>query len=339
MRSRGIAVVSQRARPASRTRGFTLIELLVVIAIIAVLIALLLPAVQSAREAARRTQCRNNLKQLALALHNYHDTHGTFPFGWDDNGTGWSAMVLPQLEQSGYYDGLTFAETGAGNWGSGGGNEKLCGTLLAVFRCPSMNQPEHLDESHPQADGIAGRVPVSYRGVASSIATHDGEAATKPSFKDPADIDGLFGGCTKLGLRHVTDGASNTLLVGESYTDFEYEKACNSLDPNDATARENTDYWAIGSPDVDGYSHALAPGGPGQEFTEFVGSTAAALNARLRQAEFTGCEIESSYGSYHAGGAFFCLCDGSVRFVANEVDRSVYKGLGSRNGREVLGAF
>ncbi len=330
----------QAIRPAAgHRRGFTLIELLVVIAIIAVLIALLLPAVQSAREAARRTQCRNNLKQLALALHNYHDTHGTFPFGWDDHGTGWSAMILPQLEQGGYYNGLTFAETGAGNWGSGGGNEKLCGTLLGVFRCPSMNQPEHLDESHPQADGIPGRVPASYRGVASSTATHDGEAATKPSFKDPADIDGLFGGCTKLGLRHVTDGTSNTLLLGESYTDFEFEKACNSLDPNNMTARENTDHWSIGSPDIDGYSHALAPGGQGQEFTEFVGSTAAAVNARLRQAEFTGCEIESSFGSYHGGGAFFCLCDGSVRFIADAIDRSAYRGLGSRNGREVVGEF
>jgi len=326
-------------RPAVRRRGFTLIELLVVIAIIAVLIALLLPAVQAAREAARRSSCQNNLKQLGLALHNYHDTHGVFPFGWDDNGTGWSAMILPQLEQSGYYTGLTFAESGGGNWGSGGGNEKLCGTLLPILRCPSMTQPEHLAESDPQADGIPGRVPVSYRGVASSIATHDGEAATKPSFKDPADIDGLFGGCTRIGLRHVTDGTTNTLLLGESYTDVLFEKACNSTDPDSTVARENTDYWAVGSPDIDGYDHSKAPNGPGQEFTEFVGSTAAALNARLRQAEFTGCEIESSFGSYHVGGGYFCLADGSARFVSESIDRAVYAGLGSRDKGEVVGGF
>lgn len=329
-----------RQKPARRDRnGFSLIELLVVIAIIAILIALLLPAVQQAREAARRTTCRNNLKQLGLALHNYHDTHGLFPFGWDDNGTGWSAMILPQLEQAGFYNGLIFAETGGGNWGSGGGNEKLCGTYIPLFRCPSMDQPEHLEESHPQADGIPGRVPVSYRGVASSFATHDGEAATKPSFKDPADIDGLFGGCTRTNLGHVTDGTSNTALLGESYTDFNFEKACNSKDPASPTARENTDYWAIGSPDIDGYNHSLAPNGPGQEFTEFVGSTAAAVNARKRQAEFTGCEIESSFGSYHTGGAFFCLADGSVRFVADPTDRKVYAGMGSRDKGEVAGEF
>lgn len=323
----------------SYKRGFTLIELLVVIAIIAILIALLLPAVQSAREAARRIACTNNLKQLGLALHNYHDTHGGFPFGWDDHGTAWSAMILPQLEQAGFYDGLTFAEAGVGNWGSGGGNEKLCGILLEIFRCPSMAQPEHLDESDPQADGIPGRVPVSYRASASSTATHDGEAVTHPSFKDPADIDGIFGGCTYYGLKHISDGTSSTLLLGESYTDHLFEKACNSTDPNAPTARENTDHWAIGSPDIDGYDHVQAPRGPGQEFTEFVGSTAAALNARKHQAEFTGCEIESSFGSYHLGGAFFALCDGSVRYISDTIDRTLYRGLASRNGREVISDF
>ena len=104
-------------------------------------------------------------------------------------------------------------------------------------------------------------------------------------------------------------------------------------------ARENTDHWGIGSPDIDGYDHSKAPNGPGQEFTEFVGSTAAALNARKREAEFTGCEIESSFGSYHVGGAYFCLADGSARFVSESIDRAVYAGLGSRDKGEVVGGF
>src|SRR5580765_2663531 len=96
--------------------GFTLVVLLVVIAIIGVLVALLLPAVQAARESARRSQCQNNLKQIGIALHNYHDTFLTLPFGWSDRGAGWSTMLLPYIEQKQLYDPLGFAE--ADNWDS-----------------------------------------------------------------------------------------------------------------------------------------------------------------------------------------------------------------------------
>ena len=155
-----------------RRRGFTLIELLVVIAIIAVLIALLLPAVQQAREAARRTQCKNNLKQLGLAMHNYHDTHGVFPFGWDERETGWQAMILPQLELSALYGTLIWAESGLGDWNAvGSPNLTACEKMIPAFRCPSMAVPGHIDN-----ESIPGRSPVSYRGVASSIAASDAAA-------------------------------------------------------------------------------------------------------------------------------------------------------------------
>ena len=100
--------------PAALRRGFTLVELLVVLAVIGLLLALLLPAVQSAREAARRMQCQNNLRQIGVAFHNYHDQVGGLPFGWDTHGTGWSALILPQLEQQTLYDRLIFAESA--NW-------------------------------------------------------------------------------------------------------------------------------------------------------------------------------------------------------------------------------
>src|SRR5688500_10904954 len=120
-----------------RAGDFTLVELLVVIAIIGVLVALLLPAVQAARESARRTQCSNNLKQLGIAMHNYHDTYQKFPFGWSDRGAGWSTMTLPYIEQKPLFDTLRFNE--ADNWDSDNTpNERACGTFIPALRCPSM---------------------------------------------------------------------------------------------------------------------------------------------------------------------------------------------------------
>lgn len=135
-----------RARPAAANRraagkrGFTLIELLVVIAIIGVLIALLLPAVQGARESARRAQCANDLKQLGLAMHDYHDVHRTLPrssfWSWDDQFDDfwtWGAMILPYVEQTGLYDRFNFDLEPAHT-----ANRDLAGTAISVFRCPSQ---------------------------------------------------------------------------------------------------------------------------------------------------------------------------------------------------------
>ncbi len=139
-----VSFASRRPRAgASRRRGFTLIELLVVIAIIAVLIALLLPAVQAAREAARRSQCINNLKQLGLALHNYHDVIGCFPPGASDMKNGWQqwsplAMLLPQLEQQPLFNALNFTNTGnSANPNPGSVNTTVTGATIAIFLCPS----------------------------------------------------------------------------------------------------------------------------------------------------------------------------------------------------------
>ena len=158
--------------PRLRRRcGFTLIELLVVIAIIAVLIALLLPAVQQAREAARRTQCKNNLKNLGLALHNYHDTAKVFPYAWGSNEELWSAMILPQLDQAGLYGTLQWQYPGADL----PANQAACQLVMSVFRCPSMAQPQREDYNN-----IVGRVPASYRAVADSLASSD-DASTRPA--------------------------------------------------------------------------------------------------------------------------------------------------------------
>lgn len=319
-----------------RRRAFTMIDLLVVAALIAVLIALLLPAVQHAREAARRTHCGNNLKQIGLALHAYHDTHRVFPFGWAELGQGWSAMVLPQLEQQGLYEKFLWQEEGDGNFESGNVNNKWVSTLIPAFRCPTMAQPEHFDDN-----GIAGRVPCSYRGCASSLTLSDQNFSEGPVLKDPANTDGVFRGCACVAIRDVSDGTGNTVLVGESYTA-----------PDFAVGAQRFDFWYIGSPEIDPYDPESAPVGGGTAFSEFVGSTAARLNlgrmlkTLVSQAGVPGAEAaisvhhaESSFGSYHDGGAFFCMADGSVRFIGETIDRTVYTGLGSREGAERSGEF
>ncbi len=322
----------------SPRRGFTLIELLVVIAIIAVLIALLLPAVQQAREAARRSQCRNNLKQIGLALHNYHEIHRSFPFGWSNFGQGWSAMILPQLEQGPLYDKFLWQESGDGNWGSGNVNNKWVGTLLPFYRCPSMAQEEHVSNS-----GIADRVPASYRGCASSIAVYQNSAYGRPALKVPDDCDGILYGGSSIRFRDMTDGTSNTIAVGESYTDLGFSGF------NEGGNSETADYWYIGSPQIDPWSPANPIGGGGTEFSEFVGSTAGQINMipTMKALQATNRPLGTlsidvamlTFGSYHTGGAFFLMGDGSVRFISETVNANVYKALGSRNGSEPVGDF
>ncbi|TWT60172.1 DUF1559 domain-containing protein [Rubinisphaera italica] len=310
-------------RPSLKLRSaFTLIELLVVIAIIAILVALLLPAVQQAREAARRSSCKNNLKQLGLALHNYHDTHNVLPFGWDERETAWSAMILPQIEQGNIYDTLIWAESGAGNWSSGSANQTATETVIPTYRCPSIAVKEHMD-----FNGIARRVPASYRGVASSVAASDDATSLPPGATvalEMANLDGAFYGISSTSFKDIVDGLSNTILIGESFTDPEFGRDGQAMD-----------FWQIGAPQTGGW---VAGGTGGSEFTEICGSTWAPINAHLN-ASYTGHEIETSFGSYHSGGAQFSIGDGSVRFISENVDLGLYRGLATLKGGEVNGDF
>ncbi len=320
------------SRPGSQN-GFTLIELLVVIAIIAVLVAILLPAVQQAREAARRTTCRNNMKQLGLAMHNYHDTHQTFSFGWDQHGMGWSAMILPQIEMSNVYDMLSFVESGVGNWNNLGsaGNQKVVGIVIPVFRCPSMAQPETVYDPGHQTE----RVPASYRACASGTAIYDWDNYTPAGaewlYSSPQN--GIFYGASSTSMRDITDGTSNTVLLGESYTDNDFEQD-----------RMKPDVWYIGSYQIDAWD-IKADGTPtsnalsgSNEFSEFVGSMGAPLNSR-KLAWTSGSQKQISFGSYHIGGGNLAFADGSVRFVSENVDFDLYKKLGTKSGGEVVSDF
>lgn len=318
---------SKRTSGIRRRPGFTLIELLVVIAIIAILIALLLPAVQQAREAARRTQCKNNMKQLGLALHNYHDTIGVFPFGFDERETLWTAMILPQIEQANLYQTLIWQESGLGNWNAGGPNEAACATVIPAFRCPSMAVPEGVDNN-----GIEGRVPISYRAVSGSNAISD-DLSTIPAGHSPpfaleqqSGLNGLFYGCSRKRIRDITDGTSNTLMVGESYTEPTYVRDGQGMD-----------YWQFGAPQTGGWD-AIPGDRGGTEYSEGLGSAYGKINSRL-DPTVPGVIAELSFGSWHIGGAQFTLGDGSVRFISENIDLTLYRSLGSISGGEVVGEF
>ncbi len=305
-----------------RRRGFTLIELLVVIAIIAVLIALLLPAVQQAREAARRTQCKNNLKQLGLAFHNYHDTFNVFPlqqtccYTADPNSTAtppcspqtwrirqsWTVRILPYVDQAPLYNQFSFETDG------------LCGTNYSlklnnqppVVICPS---DPNIKDSEVGADDNASLVrrqtdyAISAGGHPNSTATNLGTSGAGygqfSTINSPRarDVRGMF---SRSGysaqIAHVTDGTSNTIMIGEVLGNW-----CNWQD------------WGFQS----------------------WGTMAHPIN--FRNAEFEAGTLGAGdanacigFRSRHEGGAHFCAADGSVHFVSENIDGRVYVFLGNK---------
>jgi len=295
--------------------GFTLIELLVVVAIIAVLVALLLPAVQQAREAARRSTCRNNLKQLGVGLHNYHETAATLPFGYDVHGMGWSAMLLPTIDQQPLYETLVFAEAGLGDCDvNGSANERAAETILPVFQCPSAPVGP-ADDS-----GIPRRSPATYTGCASGTIRNGFPVSGQSPDTQLASAahDGIFYRHSSTQFKSITDGLSNTIIVGEVATDRSRIKDGQAID-----------HWAICSPHIDGLNG---------EFSEFLGSTGIVMNAWLDNLQ-SGHDWEAGFGSYHVGGAHFLLSDGAVRFINESVDRRTYEALGTRDQEELLGEF
>jgi len=322
-------------------RGFTLIELLVVIAIIAVLIALLLPAVQQAREAARRTQCRSQLKQLALAAHNYESTFLCFPpgqirmqFPSMPRVRGWSLFVqlLPYFEQTNLYNQWDFADPMT-NESSG-----RTAVILPVLLCPSASLKEN-----PYTKPSGARYALTSYGGNGGTQSHppsaikgDGMfAGTGPTISTPPTVQhGL------VRIRDVVDGTSNTLLFGErSHFDLNYDTFFSPGYTQNPMG--GWGYWSptggqLGITDLTMSSFAPINYRLPWDFANKPGSV---TNATTFDAAIETIRRLNAFGSQHTGGAHFALCDGSARFISENIDANALRGLSTRNGGEVVGEF
>ncbi|MEP3482578.1 MAG: DUF1559 domain-containing protein [Fuerstiella sp.] len=329
-------------------RGFTLIELLVVIAVIAILIALLLPAVQQAREAARRTSCKNNLKQVGLALHNYHDVHSILPpafvvrdgatslprFFDRDNHTGtWTIQILPFMEQAPLYSNFNSSE-GIGS----ATNQAVIRTELPMFKCPSdafSDTPFLADSSQgSQADGVGPR----YDGIMGArgsyaINLNPGLLGAGVSPTTPSEIQnvrnvvrGIAGANVSFRFRDITDGLSNTIAVDE------IRAGVNS-------AQDARGVWGlpmVGSSAVAWHAagNAFAPNDcdPIADDLEFIDPNVSICMGGHE--DWANGNLQAPVRSLHTGGAQVMLSDGSVRFVSENVDSGVWYYSHTKSGGE-----
>ncbi|WP_373649100.1 DUF1559 domain-containing protein [Schlesneria sp. DSM 10557] len=321
-------------------QGFTLIELLVVIAIIAVLIALLLPAVQQAREAARRTQCKNNMKQIGLALHNYHDTHDCFPMGEtttqaDDPLTGHSVHVeiLPYMDLANIYNRFNFSHS---TWLCCGITDPVHAaaiqTKIPAFLCPSSTHA-------PSANYSAGTPELNKQGIAEYEAIMGSDRyphRCPPSNgrdEEQKSIGGMFNFNIKYSLRDCTDGSSNTMAFGE-YSHKAPGQNYGSL----GSHHDATHAWAMG------YTFYNCTG-RGGDYAYGLRVIAYPPNSRAyRQYAWTEVPVhntitKAALKSGHVGGVHTLLCDGSVRFISDSIDLTTYKNLADRADGNALGEF
>jgi prepilin-type N-terminal cleavage/methylation domain-containing protein len=318
-----------------RRGGFTLIELLVVIAIIAILIALLLPAVQQAREAARRSACKNNLKQIGLALHNYHDVYKTFPPGYifdvRDDATatpgreswGWSAFILPFMEQKPLFDKLGISNTPLDRGIATGGTayRDLLQTPIEVYRCPTDpggNRGPTLTHQQRHFGGGIGTIEAGWGNWVASSSNYVGVAGNRARvgsrYPDPDDTNGIFSYNSRIRIAAILDGTSNTFLVGER---------------DGANCRGGS--WV-------GTRNPYSGNGGRGIYLVVGGAHGATLT--LNAPPWNGNNLcGEGFSSLHPGGAQFLMGDGRVVFISENINFNATGRNASNNNRFNMGVY
>ncbi|QDV49350.1 DUF1559 domain-containing protein [Gimesia fumaroli] len=325
-------------------RGFTLIELLVVIAIIAILIALLLPAVQQAREAARRSQCKNNLKQFGLGMHNYHESFTTFPLGvslkpGSSGGGDFFAngivMMLPYFDQANLSNLYDASKT----WDNQ--TPAVARTVIPMFVCPSNVGANPLHE--PALDAV---IPaMGTLGITTYLMCRGSNVAWCNTSNHSSNVKGMFDLNKGAKMRDIIDGSSNTIAMGEGATGPQFMlcegQGCNTVP---ATPVEATQGWIVAQPPPSDFKAGLF-GGPR---ASVFGSTADRINKQFTTESLidlgnfsnctfgTGADATSNFRSQHVGGAHFLYGDGSVHFISENIDLGVYQALSTIQGGEVV---
>jgi len=337
--------IGRASGTGSRRGAFTLIELLVVIAIIAVLIALLLPAVQQAREAARRSQCKNNLKQIGLALHNYHDTFTTFPIGaqFPRHKGNWRSRILQYLDQAPLYNQLSAVEPTASSGYTSqqeaanakkyiGAYAVLSGLMLNVYVCPSSALPQNADPTTSTMNNSESGLMHDYVGVAGAGPDPGGRAV---GVVCSADLSGSRGIVCENGLlfpngvariRDITDGTTNTLIVAEQ---------SGAVGGKDLSANYEGGWngW---------YNSAGRPAKVTD--TGYFGAGTTTLRYAINS-KSTPNGSAITYGhntlinSFHTGGIHGLLADGAVRFLSENMNLPTLLQLGSKDDGQTLGEF